>query len=163
MVRSYGMSYSTKYYGHTISFPIQPQKKNPFTMVYGMDAMFPIEIDTPSRHHYQSRQEVNDAELKCAADLIDELRDTAYIWEFTDKQITARRYHSNVMPRETQEGELVLRQVVLLAHKGKLQPNWKKLYHIFQKLSHGGCKLQKLDGQLVPMTWNSIRLKYYYN
>lgn len=67
------------------------------------------------------------------------------------------------MPREMQEADLVLSHDVLPAQQRKLQPNWEGPYFIFQKLPHGAYKLEEMDGQLIPINWNSIRLKYYYS
>lgn len=61
------------------------------------------------------------------------------------------------------ESDLVLRQVVLPTQHGKLQSNWEGSYHIFQKILYGAYKLEELDGRLVPMTWISTHLRYYYS
>lgn len=53
-------------------------------------------------------------ELWCASDLVDETWGIAYIRKFTAKQRVARRYNSNMVPRELQEGDIVLRQAVAL-------------------------------------------------
>lgn len=66
------------------------------------------------------------------------------------------------MSREMRKGDLVLMLVVVPAQQGKLQPNYKGSYLIFHKLPHKAYKLQELDGQLLPRTWNVVHLKYYY-
>lgn len=48
-------------------------------MVYGVNDMFPIEIDTPSWRHSQFSQEINIAGLECAMDWIDKLSDVAQV------------------------------------------------------------------------------------
>lgn len=73
-------------------------------------------------------------------DLIDELREAANVREFS-----ARRYNSKVKLREMQKVDLVLKKLVIPARQGKLQSNWEKPYHIYQKLPHGAYKLQELE------------------
>lgn len=51
-----------------------------------------------------------------------------------------------------QEANLVLRQVVVSAHQGKLQHSWKGSYHIYHKLPHIAYKLEELDERLIPRT-----------
>lgn len=46
-------------------------------------------------------------------DLIDELRELAHVQEFAAKHRVARIYNSKVKPREMQEGDLVLKEVVV--------------------------------------------------
>lgn len=75
--------------------------------------MMHVDINTPSWRYYQFNHEVNDVELKCVANLIDKVRDVTHIREFSTKQRATRRYNSKVMPREMQEGDLVLRKIVL--------------------------------------------------
>lgn len=58
--------------------------------------------------------------MECGADLIDEFREVTHVYEFATKHRAAIRYISKVKPREMQEGDLVLRQVVLPTQQGKL-------------------------------------------
>lgn len=92
-------------------------------MVYKMDDMLYVDINTSSQRRSQFNQEVNDAGLKCTVDLIDEAKDVSCIREFAIKQRVSRRYNSNVIPIEMHKGDLVLRQVVMYAQQGKLQSN----------------------------------------
>lgn len=63
-------------------------------------------------------------------DMIDEIREQAYIREFVAKQRAARHYNSRVIPREMKEGDLVLKQVITPTRIGKLLPNWEGPYRI---------------------------------
>lgn len=47
-------------------------------------------------------------------DLIDELREVVHVWEFTAKHKGDIRINSKVKSREMQEGNLVLKEEVLL-------------------------------------------------
>lgn len=68
-------------------------------MVYGANATMLIEIDTPSWLRSQFNQEVNDAWLNYATDLIEEVRDVAHIREGSTKKKANMRYNFKVMPR----------------------------------------------------------------
>ena len=49
----------------------------------------------------------------------------------------ARKYHKKVTPQEFEEEDLVLKKVELQRKpqgKGKLAPNWEKLYRVIQKI-----------------------------
>jgi len=85
-------------------------------------------------------------------DMIDEIREEAHIREFAAKQRATRRYNSRVIPISMKEGDLVLKQVVPPTRIGKLLPSWEGPYRIKEKLQHGACKLEELDGTPVPRT-----------
>ena len=94
-------------------------------MVYGTDAMIPVEIDTPTWRRDTFSEEANEVGMAVSMDVIDEVREQAHIREFAAKQRAARRYNSRVTPREMKEGDLVLKQVVAPTRIGKLFPNWE--------------------------------------
>jgi len=83
-------------------------------MVYDTDAMFPVEIDTPTWR----RDNFSEEGIAVSMDIIDEIREHAHIREFFAKQRAARHYNSRVIPREMKEGDLVLKQVVALQGLG---------------------------------------------
>lgn len=95
--------------------------------------------------------------------LINELKEPYHVREFVAKHKASRRYNSRVKPREMQEGDLVLMEVVLPVHHGILQLNWEGSYCIFQKLPREVYKLQELKGSVFPRTWNALHLRYYYS
>lgn len=68
-------------------------------MVYGLYAIISIEIDTLSWCRSQFKPKVNESGLRYVIDLIDEIRDVAYIQEFAAKKRVTRRYNSKVMRR----------------------------------------------------------------
>lgn len=82
---------------HTV--PHSTATETLFAMVYREDDMLHVEIDIPSWRQSQFNEEANKIGLKCAAGLIDELRETTHIREFSTKHRNARRYNSRVKPR----------------------------------------------------------------
>lgn len=89
-------------------------------MVYKVDTMQSVEIDTPTWKHTQFNEEENEAMLRCEVDLIDKTHKVAHIREFISKQRASRMYKSMVVPREMQKGDLMLKQVVVPARLEKL-------------------------------------------
>lgn len=132
-------------------------------MVYGADAMLPVEIDTPTWRREHFSEESNEVGIRCTMDMIDEVREAAHIREFAAKQRAARRYNSKVIPRSMKEGDLVLKQVVAPTRIGKLLPSWEGPYRVKEKLQHGAYKLEELSGNPVPRTWNVVNLRHYYS
>jgi len=132
-------------------------------MVYGADAMLPVDIDIPTWRRDNFMEEANEIGVKCTMDMIDEIRVEAHIRESAAKQRAARRYNSRVIPRSMKEGDLALKQVVAPTIIGKLLPNWEGPYRIKEKLQHGAYKLEELDGTPVPRTWNMANLRHYYS
>ncbi|KAI5394850.1 hypothetical protein KIW84_061465 [Lathyrus oleraceus] len=66
-------------------------KETPFSMLYEVDVMLPMEIDTPSWRQSQFNEKENYKKLKCVVDLVDELREVANFREFAAKHGVARR------------------------------------------------------------------------
>ncbi|MCI25710.1 gag-pol polyprotein, partial [Trifolium medium] len=84
--------------------------ETPFKMVYGADAMIPVEIHSSSwRSSIESPLE-NAKAMKTSLDLVDEVREAAHLRKFTVKRRAARKYDSKVIPREFKEGDLVLKR-----------------------------------------------------
>jgi hypothetical protein len=105
----------------------------------------------------------NEIGIRCSIDMNDEVRENAHIREFAAKQRAARRFNFKVIHREMKEGDLVLKQVVSPTRIGKLMPNWEGPYKIKDKLSHGAYKLEEMNGDPVPRTWNAVNLRHYFN
>lgn len=78
--------------------PHSTTKETLLAMVYGTDAMIPVEIDTPFWWRSQFNDETNKAILEYAPDLIDKLRKVTHVLEFTRKHRAAKRYNSMVIP-----------------------------------------------------------------
>lgn len=95
-------------------------KENSFSMVYGVDTRMTIKIETLLWRWAHFDEEANEIGLNCAADLIDELWKASHAREFFVKHEATKRYNSKVMSREMQEGNLVLKEVVIRVQQGKL-------------------------------------------
>ncbi|KAK2373754.1 hypothetical protein QL285_074768 [Trifolium repens] len=84
--------------------------ETPFKMVYGTDAMIPVEIDPPSWRRETTTTTENKAALEENLDLLEEIREAVHFREFAMKQRVSRKYNTRVMPRSFKEGDLVLKR-----------------------------------------------------
>jgi len=106
------------------------------------------------------RRELHDLKIN------EESRDKAKIREKACKQIVARRYNSKTKPRAFQEGDLVWRmkgEARKVPTEGKFNANWEGLFKVRENLQNGAYRLEQLNGQEVPKTWNASHLKMYFS
>nr|KYP59175.1 Retrovirus-related Pol polyprotein from transposon 17.6 [Cajanus cajan] len=89
--------------------PQSTTRETPFRLVYGSDAMIPVEIGEPSfrRVHYDESN--NEAELRVNLDELEDVQDRTQIIAEATKQRYKRRFDSKVKPKEFREGDLVWR------------------------------------------------------
>ncbi|MCI03789.1 gypsy retrotransposon integrase-like protein, partial [Trifolium medium] len=75
--------------------------ETPFRLVYGTEAVIPVEIGEPSRRTEQPlEEEMNDEALREELDLVEEIRTGASLREETLKQKIAARYDTKVIKRD---------------------------------------------------------------
>ena len=129
---------------HTI--PQTSTRETPFTLVYGTDAMIPIEVG-----------------LRANLDVIDEVRDLAHISGEAMKRRLERSYKTKVIPRGFQAQDLVLRKAQLIQMDSKLAPKWTGPYRVKEILGEGAYKLETLEGKEIPRTWNASNLRLYFS
>ncbi|PNX81943.1 gag-pol polyprotein [Trifolium pratense] len=137
--------------------------ETPFRMVYGTEAVIPVEIGEPSRRTEQPLdEEQNDEALRQELDLVEEIRTRASLKEATLKQKIAARHDTKVIKREFEVGSLVLRRNAD-SQGGKLAPNWEGPYRVIDKTENGAYYLEDLRGKKLPRPWNAQKLKQYYS
>ncbi|XP_016165249.1 uncharacterized protein LOC107607864 [Arachis ipaensis] len=138
-------------------------KETPFRLVYGSEAILPIEVShgsfrTEAVEHEQARQ----SEL----DLIEEVRSMAAVRHQALQQRIGRRHDRRVQPRSFNIGDLVLRKTEEArrpSSHGKLSAAWDGPYRIHEVLGRGAYQLERLEGTKLPNTWNISSLKQYYS
>ncbi|XP_072080867.1 uncharacterized protein [Arachis hypogaea] len=87
--------------------PQTSTKETPFRLVYGSEAMIPLEISQSSfRTQLGNQEEARRAEL----DTIEEVRDIATLRQRAAQQAIARQYNKAVKSRSFMQGDLVLRK-----------------------------------------------------
>jgi len=138
-------------------------RETPFSLVYGTDAMIPIEIMENTGRVRLFNEEISEVGLRANLDVIDEVRDLAQISNEAMKRRLERSYKTKVVPQKFQEQDLVLRKAQLIQMDSKLAPKWTGPYRVKQVLREGAYKLETLEGKEIPRTWNAANLRFYFS
>jgi hypothetical protein len=145
---------------------------SPFLLVYGTEAIAPVEIAIPTPHVVQGTKNDVDASMctelrTCDLEALEETRNQAL--EKT------RRYHLKmvgaygkiVKERIFATGQLVLKAADYvrrgLPSPSKFASNWEGPYMIREAHASGYYKLAKADGTVLMDPVNGKWLKYYYS
>jgi len=143
--------------------PQTTTRETPFSLVYGTDAMIPIEVMESTGRVRLFDEEISEVGLRANLDVIDEVRDLAQISNEAMKRRLERSYRTKVVPRKFQELDLVLRKAQLIQMDSKLAPKWTGPYRVKQVLREGAYKLETLEGKEIPRTWNAANLRFYFS
>ncbi|XP_072087116.1 uncharacterized protein [Arachis hypogaea] len=131
--------------------------ETPFQLTYGVEADIPVEIGDPS-----TRRTFGGHDEEAERDLTNDVRSIAHIRELALKQRISLRYNHGVVRREFVPDDLILRRNDIGAPtlgEGKLTPNWEGPYKIKAVIGKGAYKLERLNGDEVPRTWNAANLR----
>jgi len=144
--------------------PQSSTNESPFSLVYGADAMIPVEIGEPSLRRELYDPNHNHQNMALHLDLLPELREKAQIRNLATKQRAARKYNANLCPRLFVIGDLVWRIASSARKKdGKFSANWDGPYRIREDVEGGAYRLEHLSGEEIPNTWNVSHLKFYFS
>ena len=144
--------------------PQSTTNESPFSLVYGADAMIPVEIGEPSlcRELYDSTH--NHQNMATHLDLLPKVREKAQIRNLAAKQRAARKYNANLCPRSFIKGELVWRMASSARKKDdNFSANWDGSYRIREDAGGGVYRLKQLSREEIPNTWNVTYLKFYFS
>lgn len=140
--------------------PQSTTQETPFNLVYGTDALLPIEFgDTTERPI--TNQEEEEQNIHTNLDVLEEVRELARITSQVTKRQVERRYKTKVRPRDVKESDLVLRKAHIIEIEDKLSPKWVSQFRVKKALLGGAYKLKTLDGTTIPRTWNAANLQFY--
>ncbi|RVW51350.1 hypothetical protein CK203_075438 [Vitis vinifera] len=136
----------------------------PYSLVYGMEAMLPVEIEMGSLR-VALEQQIPEADWAQARfdqlNLLDErrLRATDHVRAYQRKM--ARAFKKRVKPRPLHVGDLVLKVIRGLIRdlRGKFKPNWSGPYFIRELTLEGAAWLMDLDGNRFSEPTNVDQLK----
>ncbi|KAL0463124.1 UNVERIFIED_CONTAM: Retrovirus-related Pol polyprotein from transposon opus [Sesamum latifolium] len=134
----------------------------PFSLVYGTEAIIPAELGMPSHRVMNFSEECNENLLRENLDLIEELREKAFLRVQRYKNIMISSYNRRVKSRNFQVGDLVLRRADALKPIGKLDPTWEGPYKVTSVLGKGAYELEDPEGRPLPRPWNVHNLKKYF-
>ncbi|XP_070050897.1 uncharacterized protein [Nicotiana tomentosiformis] len=139
--------------------------ETPFLLVYGSEALIPVEIGEPSTRFTQATEESNDEELRKNLDLLEQRREAALIRMEAHKQTIERYYNRKAHLRYFKIGDFVLKkgfQSTKTAEAGKLNPNWEGPYKARGIAGKGAYELETIDGKVLLSNLNVVYLKKYY-
>ena len=139
----------------------------PYSLVYGMEAVLPIEIEMGSLR-VTLEQQISKTEWAQSRfdqlSLLDvrRLRAGDHVQAYQRKM--ARAFKKRVKPRPLQRGDMVLRILRGLAGdpRGKFRPTWSGPYIIRELTPEGAAWLTDLDGNQFSESTNVDQLKKYY-
>ena len=130
--------------------PQSSTHETPFSLVYGLDAMIPVEIQESSPRFLNFVVEESNEERKVNLYLLDKVREEARISAEAVKRRVERRHNSKVRPRQFQEGNLVMRKAHQHEMENKLSPKWTGPFRVVETLENGAYRLETLDGGRSP-------------
>ncbi|KAI5435998.1 hypothetical protein KIW84_022432 [Lathyrus oleraceus] len=115
----------------------------PFSLVYGMEAVLPVEVEIPS--------------LRVMMDVkLDEA-------EWVQARMK-KAFDQKVRPRSYQIGDLVLKRILPQGtdNRGKWTPNYEGSYVVKKVFSGGALMLTTMNGEDFPSPVNSDVVKKYF-
>ncbi|EOX94716.1 RNA-directed DNA polymerase (Reverse transcriptase), Ribonuclease H [Theobroma cacao] len=139
----------------------------PFSLVYGMEAVLPIEVEIPSLRVLKEVQ-LEEAEWVNARyeqlNLIEEKRLTALCHGQLYQKRMMRAYDKKAHSRQFREGELVLKRILPNQHdlRGKWTPNWEGPFVVKKAFSGGALILAEMDGREFSNPVNADAVKKYF-
>ncbi|XP_075080436.1 uncharacterized protein LOC142165946 [Nicotiana tabacum] len=136
-----------------------------FSLIYGAEALIPIEIRELSMRYTRATEESNEEKIQVNLDLLEERRETGLIRMASQKQVIECYYNRKARLRYFKIGDYVLKKVfqsMRVANARKLSRNWEGPYKIHGITGKGAYELETLDGKILPSNWNVVHLKKYY-
>ncbi|KAJ9544554.1 hypothetical protein OSB04_024261 [Centaurea solstitialis] len=120
--------------------------QTPFSLVYGCEAVLPIESQLPiARHRTMDQNVIN---LYYDLDALEELREKAFQKMALQKAMVERHFNKKVKAKIFQVGDYVLRQVFQNTQElnaGKLSIKWEGPYIISKIIGNGAYKLTTIE------------------
>ena len=110
-----------------------PTGETPFKLVYGSEAVIPVEVHMANHRVMKYEDKKNKEKLHLDLDLIIKARMVAEQRTVRYKNHMAKQYDAMVKPRCFNIEDLILKKVSLATRKlayGKIGPNWEGPYRV---------------------------------
>ena len=143
--------------------PQPTTRETPFNLVYGSDAMIPVEIQESSSRFQNFVVEESNEERKVNLDLLDEVREEARTKADALKRRVEYKHNLKLKPRQFQVADLVMRKAYPYQLENKQSPKWTGLFRVTEALGNWAYRLETLEGGAIPRTWNATNLKFYFS
>lgn len=139
----------------------------PFSLVYGMEAVLPVEVEIPSLRVLMDVKldEVEWVQTRFdQLNLIDEKRLASICHGQLYQKKMKKAFDKKVRPRNFQVGDLVLKRIILPQSDpmGKWVPNYERPYVVKKVFSGGALMLATMDGEDFPLSVNADIVKKYF-
>jgi len=125
--------------------------------------MIPVEIHDSSPRFQNFVVEESDEGRKVNLDLLEKVCEQTRIKSKSLKRRVELRQRTKVRPRQFQVGDLVMRKACPYQLENKLSPKWTGPFRIVEVLGNGAYRLETLEGEPIPLTWNATNLKFYFS
>ncbi|KAI5409579.1 hypothetical protein KIW84_055126 [Lathyrus oleraceus] len=140
---------------------------NPFSLVYGMEEVLPVEVEIPSLRMLMEAKLIEAEWCQTRFDqlnLIEEKRLSAMCHGQLYQQRMKKAFDKKVKPRMFREGDLVLKKILSfkLDSRGKWTPNYEGLYVVKRAFSGGALILTTMDGKEFTHPVNADAVKKYF-
>ena len=127
--------------------------------------MIPVEIGQQSNwwEHYDEEQ--NNEQRKEDMEMLLELRELTQLRNEWHKALIVKAANKKVKARSFPEGSLVLQQAKgaqRILEEGKLIATWEGLSKVTTNLGNRAYRLESVNEEAIPQTWNEIHLKAYH-
>ncbi|KAI5410283.1 hypothetical protein KIW84_055688 [Lathyrus oleraceus] len=143
------------------------QGATPFSLVYGMEAVLPVEVEIPSLRMVMDAK-VTEAEW-CQTrfdqlNMIKEKRLIAMCHGQLYKQRMKKAFAKKVRPRVFREGDVVLKKILTFKpdSRGKWTPNYECPYVVKRAFSGGALILTTIYGEEFTRLVNADVVKKYF-
>nr|GEW70776.1 reverse transcriptase domain-containing protein [Tanacetum cinerariifolium] len=135
--------------------------ETPFSLMYGMEAMIPVEIGMPTLRNAEVYMINNDEALEINLDLLEERREQEAIQEAKRKAKMEKYYNAGARNTIFKPGDLDYQnnEASHAEVEGKLGPKWEGPYEFTKALGKGAHKLRDCSGNILLRAWNVCNLK----
>ena len=141
----------------------------PYSLIYGAEAVLPIEVELPSLR-ISLRGQISNDDYRVARltqlDLLDEKRQQAYDHLTIYQNHLKRNFNKKVHPRQFQVGDMVLKENIKVQtnkeKKNKFEPTWLGPYVVSASFGSRAYQLSTPEGELLNDPTNIIHLKKFY-
>jgi hypothetical protein len=134
----------------------------PFFLVYGVEAILPIDLEYGSPRVRAYDEGANQRAREDSLDQLDEARTVALMHSARYQQALRRYQARKVRRRDFSEGDLVLRLRQDNRGRHKLLPPWEGPYVVVKVLKPDTYKLANEDGEELTKAWNIQQLHRFY-
>jgi hypothetical protein len=137
-------------------------RDTPFHLVYGADAVLPLENFLKSARVAHFNEEDQAEARKLDSNLLEEKHNTTLTNVQKYQESLKCYYNKSVVPRALDIGDLVLKKDIHTKDKHKFSSLWEGPFIVVDIATPGAYMLAKVDGSMLPNTWNADQLCTYY-